>query len=152
MAKAKKDEKGDDALVDVLTKMTETLGRIEEKLNKPIGTISVPVQAVASPTPLLSGVPVPLEFVEVINTTLNRKFGVEVNYMADTASFEFSILVPQQYSNAAKSHWDTYHEDRRSKVIENALGVNGVREWATTVYNNFNVETRSAITAGRAEL
>lgn len=146
---------GDDgALVNVLTKMTETLGRIEEKLNThtPVQLAAAPAKAAAPVEPVLSGVPIPLEYVEVVNTTLNRKFGIDIKYMSDTASFEFSILVPQIYSNAGKSHWETYHEDRRTRVVENALGVNGVRDWCTKVYDNFNPETKAAITAGRAEL
>ena len=154
MAKPKKEEvKDDGALVNVLTKMTETLGRIEEKLNAPVAVAAAPVKAApAAIEPTLSGIPIPLEFVEVVNTTLNRKFGIDIRYMADTASFEFSVLVPKLYSNAGKSHWDTYHEDRRSRVIENALGVNWVRDWCTKVYDNFNNETKSAIAAGRSEL
>lgn len=143
-----------DPLVDILGKVVETLSRIEEKLDtRP--TVATPATPLPAPVPTqapLSGVPVPLEFVETVNTVLNRKFGIDIKYMADSASFEFSVLVPQIYSNASKSHWDTYHEDRRSRVIENALGVNGVRDWCAKVYDNFNPEIKAAITAGRAEL
>lgn len=95
--------------------------------------------------------PVPQEYRLIVENTLNKRFGVEINYVGDIASFEFSILVPREYSNAAKPHWDTYKEDRRSKVIANALGINGVREWASKVYENFPNETKSQIVFDRAQ-
>lgn len=95
--------------------------------------------------------PIPVEYREIVNLVLNKKFGVDIDYKADTAGFEFAILVPEEYSNAGKPHWETYKEDRRSKVILNALGVNGVREWATQVYENFGPETKSRITFERSQ-
>lgn len=96
--------------------------------------------------------PIPLEYREIVDTALNKSFGIDIRYLSDTASFEFSILVPKKYSNAGEGHWQTYHEDRRSKVLLNAYGANGVRDYVTQVYNNFPEETKSAITYERAQL
>ncbi len=95
--------------------------------------------------------PIPYEYQELINTILNKKFRIEIKYPGDAAAFEFAVLVPQEYSNAGKPHWDTYHEDRRSKVILNAYGANGVREWVTQIYENFPPETKSRITYDRSQ-
>lgn len=103
------------------------------------------------PVEMRGGFPVPYEYQELVNTLLNKHFSIEINYLPDAASFEFSILVPQKYSNASASHWATYKEDRRTKVIQNVLGANGVREWVLKVYENFPTETKSAITYDRAQ-
>lgn len=94
-------------------------------------------------------IPVPSEWTEAVHTVLNKKFGVEVDYSSDSPTFGLSILVPQEYSNASKPHWDTYHEDRRTRVINNADGVGGVKQWVERVYNNFDNETKAKITSDR---
>lgn len=109
-----------------------------------------PTQNVTAPTDFQF--PIPVEYREAIDTILNKRFGIDVKYLGDTAAFEFSILVPKGYSNAGEKHWETYHEDRRSKIILNAFGSNGVREWATQVYQNFGPEIQSLIVHDRAEL
>lgn len=96
--------------------------------------------------------PIPIEYRHTVDTILNNRFGIELEYLPDGAAFQFSVLVPEEYSNAAKPHWETYKEDRRSKVISNALGVNGVREWATLIYENLGMETKARITHDRALL
>lgn len=101
------------------------------------------------PTSPSTNFPVPIEWRELVDSTLNKQFGVEVSPDGDTASFGFSIIVPEKYSNAGKPHWETYHEDRRTRVISHALGLNGVREWTTKVYENFDPETKSRIAFDR---
>lgn len=106
-----------------------------------------PVEVVA-PVPT-NEIPVPADWNEAVKTILNDKFKVEVDYSADSPTFGFSILVPQEYSNASKPHWETYHEDRRTRVINNADGVGGVKQWVERVYNNFDQETKAKITSDR---
>lgn len=93
--------------------------------------------------------PVPKDFLESMHTTLNDRFSVEVDYHSDSPQFDLSILVPEEYSNAGKSHWDMYHEDRRTRVINNADGVGGVKQWVEKVYDNFDNETKARITSDR---
>lgn len=94
---------------------------------------------------------VPYEWRELVNTLLNKNFGCEIEG-ADGVSFQFSVIVPKQYSNASPQHWETYKEDRRSQVIPAALGANGVREWVTKIYENFPEETKSAIVYDRGQV
>lgn len=96
------------------------------------------------------GFPVPYEYRELVDTLLNKDFGIDISYDGTTAAFDFAILVPKKYSNASQPHWDTYKEDRRSRMIQNAYGANGVREWVLKVYENFPQETQSAITYDRS--
>lgn len=103
-----------------------------------------------APVVSTSQFPIPVEYREIVNNTLNKKFGIEIGYETP-GTFMFSVLVPEEYSNAGKNHWETYREDRRSKVIENALGTNGVQQWTTLVYDNFNPEIKSKIVFDRAQ-
>ena len=93
--------------------------------------------------------PIPAEYVEVVHTVLNKNFGINIEYASDAPQFTFDILVPEKYSNAGKPHWETYKEDRRSKVILNALGITGVREWAQKVYDNLTPEVKAQINIDR---
>lgn len=94
--------------------------------------------------------PIPYEYREVVDTVLNRKFGIDIDYVG--GAFNFSVLVPKEYSNAGEPHWQSYHEDRRTKNIDNALGTSGVRDWVTKIYDNLSPEIRSQITQDRAKL
>lgn len=110
----------------------------------------VEIAPTEAPAPLnVSTFPVPSEWTENVHAVLNKKFTVEVDYNSDTPTFGFSILVPREYSNASKNHWEMYGEDRRTRVINNADGVGGVKQWVEKVYNNFDNETRAKITSDR---
>ena len=95
--------------------------------------------------------PVPLEFEEEKKKILNQDFTLEIGYPGDGRPvFEFSVLVPEKYTNMNPAQKEaTRGIDRRLKVIENALGLNGVRSWLEIVYKNFNSETQARITADR---
>lgn len=132
-------------MLDALTKRVEEIEQRSEVVTAPEAPIQVPTQPV-------NHFPVPLDYQEVVKTILNGKFRIEMDYSSDTASFSFGLFVPQEYSNAGKTYWDMYHEDKRSRVILNALGVNGVREWVQKVYESFDMETRAKIASDRALL
>lgn len=106
-----------------------------------------PVEEVKEPT---VQAPIPSDFLECVKTSLNNKFGVEIEYSSNTPNFGFSILVPKEYSNAGKPHWEMYGEDRRTRMISNAEGLQGVKQWVERVYNNFDTETKARITIDRA--
>ena len=93
---------------------------------------------------------VPPEWVEVVHSVLNKKFGVEVEYFNDRPQFLFTIVVPEEYSNMSEKEKEVKKVDLRSKVISIAEGVNGVRQWAETVYNNFSPEIRAKIKSDAA--
>lgn len=140
---------------DVLVAINELTAVVSKFIAQPapveIKTVEATVVA-PTPEPVASSnlLPIPIEYLEARDTILNKRFAMEITYLTDSAGFQLSVLVPKEYSNAAKPHWDMYHEDRRSKVIENAFGTNGVREWLQLVYENFNNEMKSRITSDRA--
>lgn len=140
------------ALVEVMKSKTVVSYNADARDASHLETATV--QAAPTPTgPVAkSTFPVPIEWKDIVENTLNKEFGIEIAPEGDTASFGFSILVPQKYSNAGKPHWETYHEDRRTRIIPHALGLNGVREWVTKIYENFDPETKSRITFDRAQL
>jgi len=88
---------------------------------------------------------IPPEWIDVVHSVLNKKFGVKVEYFKDRPEFLFTIVVPDEYSNMPLKEKEVKKVDLRSKVIPIAEGVNGVRQWAEQVYNNFSPEIRAKI-------
>lgn len=129
----------------------EELTNAVRALTEKVQMLSPEVVPSAPAPEMRGGFPIPFEYQELVHTLLNKEFGVDIKYLPDTSSFEFTIIVPKKYSNAPQTHWDTYGADRRTKVIENAYGANGVREWVTKVYNNLPAETQALITYDRAQ-
>lgn len=160
MAKAKKEEKASEPTIkDVLSaivELNENLNKIAEGLKPREVTVEVkqevPAPVVEAPKPVAPQFPIPPEFREVVDAHLNKRFGIEIDYKSDSAAFGFSILVPKEYSEASPSYWATHHEDRRTKVILNALGSNGVRDWAQKVFESFSPEMKAKITFDRSNL
>lgn len=140
----------------VLDEVLKTLQAVQSRLDaleKP-GSRELPVMPVTETIPeratlTESEFPVPFEYRETVETILNKEFGIDIEYQTDTSAFVFTIQVPQKYSNAGAPHWETYKEDNRSKVIPNALGLNGVREWTQKVYENLTPEVKAMIAANR---
>lgn len=142
-----------------MTKKKASIEDVLEALKKLTAALAAPktTEPASAPPPPASikmehGFPIPYEYQELVKTMLNKEFAVDIKYLPDAASFEFSILVPKKYSNAPENHWLTYNEDRRTKVIQNAYGANGVREWVLQIYENFPQTTQSLITYDRAQL
>lgn len=108
---------------------------------------------VFSATPVVSAqIPtqnyVPPEWRQVVHDILNQKFDVSVEYRTD-GQFELVVRVPKEYSNATAEHWNTYKEDRRVKVINNALGTVGVKEYVELISQNLGQEMRTRIAMDR---
>lgn len=93
--------------------------------------------------------PIPRDYLDGVKTILNQKFTPKIEYSVDAPTFAFSVLVPREYSNATGAHWDMYHEDRRVRVLNNAAGPAGVKEWLKMVYDNLDAEVRARIVAER---
>ncbi len=94
-----------------------------------------------------TGFPIPPEYKEVVDKVLNKYFGVEIAYTP--AGFMFTIIVPEKYSSLTAKDKEIIKVDKRTKLIPNFEGVNGVRTWAELVYSSFSQENRSLITADR---
>lgn len=93
--------------------------------------------------------PVPTEYRDLVDDILNKSFGIEVTASPSVPTFEFTVIVPEEYSNVPKDEKDQVQEDRRSKMITYAVGTAGVKEWVDKVYNNFSEEIKSKITQDR---
>ena len=93
--------------------------------------------------------PVPLEYNKLVNDILNKSFGVRITPRSDAPLLEFSIIVPDKYSNMPPAQREVMKEDIRPKVITMAEGVNGVKDWCERVYKNFNPEIQAMIVADR---
>jgi hypothetical protein len=77
----------------------------------------------------------PEQYRQIVNERLSEKFGAKVSYRTD-GRFEFSVSVPKEYTNVSPSSWNLNHGDTRLKVIENAMGEIGVREWCDLIAEN----------------
>lgn len=141
-------------LIHTVKKLSEDLEafKASQIINQPIlngaPRDTIPVFPVPE-TPPLSEVPVPLDYRQVIEHTLNKNFGVRIQPMTDAPAFLLSIIVPDTYSPMTPSQRQVMKEDIRPKVISQADGTNGVRLWAEKVYANFNPETQARIATDR---
>ena len=128
-------------LVEILTSISQKLEGMDKRLTsleQPIKSEvfaigarpleSAPVKIEQTESSIMFS-QVPSDLLAVSKTILNDKFKFECNPLPDQPAFCFTIIVPQEYS-------DSKEEDRRSKVISNALGANGVREWCVLVKQN----------------
>lgn len=157
-------------LIDQISEMNTTLNLIKDVVAMPIRLNPPVVEAVntiqndgTSPqlpklnldnnsvVPKQPTFPIPTEFRTLVNDILNPQFDIDIEYK-ETASFAFSILVPRKYSTESESYWKTTGEDRRTKVIQNTFGVNGVRQWCERVYDSFPPETKSQIVFDRGAI
>lgn len=151
MGRPKKSEQGP-TLADILSAIHGLTG-VVDSLVKSIHEKPVQPQVTPAITPHPSisrpSSQVPQDYLDLVATVLNKKFGIEINYVKDSPSFELSILVPREYSNAPAGHWDTFKEDRRTKVIANSYGLAGVKDWVSLVYENLPIEIKAKIAADR---
>lgn len=155
--------KGRPKTKEILEKISETLedltNRIEKLENKE-KEIKVETTATTDTTQVKpeipiaqikpeEGFPVPLEYREIINSVLNKDFGLKIDPLSDSPAFTMTIVVPDKYSNMPTDQKAIMKVDLRSKTITYAEGVNGVKMWAEQVFNNFNAETKAQIVADR---
>ncbi len=108
-------------------------------------------EKVEAPLPVESTIPFPVEWRSVIDEVLNKSFDAKVKYL-DSASFELSIFVPKEYSNATKQEWDMYKADPRIKIIPNYQGIQGVRLFVDDIAKQLGDERRIKINDDRAKL
>ena len=118
-------------LVSILSDLAESI----KTLKQDVEILKTQKTEVITPAPAdnhpisLNGVPKDLE--EVAREILGEKFQFVCESMSDRPSFRFTVIVPLEYSTLKGQV-----EDRRSRVIDNALGVNGVRDWCLLVKQN----------------
>lgn len=92
---------------------------------------------------------VPSELRNIVDEVLNKNFKVTVEAATDSPTFMFTIYVPEKYSMQTEEQRKMLQGDRRPRVISNAEGPSGVRQWAEKVYSSFNPEIQAQIVGDR---
>lgn len=93
--------------------------------------------------------PIPLDYRSLVDTLLNRHFGIKIVSKRDLPAFEFIVIVPEKYSTVTEGYKAVYKFDIRSKVITYAEGINGVRDWCEKVWKSFTPELQAQISMER---
>ncbi len=140
---------------EALSQLTEVVKSIESRLTDleaskpaPRENLEVPPE-VQAPSQPENKYPIPPEYREIVDSTLNKDFGIEIEPFPDQMAFQFTIVVPEKYTDASPAYLDMYKRDLRPKVITYAEGMNGVREWARRVYENLPLDTRTKVSLAR---
>lgn len=158
MAKEKEQKEGEHELVAPLGKLLlsiEKLNKAVDKLNEQLEGPKLELKredATQSTPELISAeqfYPVPAEYTDLVNTTLNKHFKITINPLSDSPAFQFNVIVPDKYSSASEEYKKMYKADIRPKVITYTEGVVGVRDWLLRVYNSFNPTIQALIVADR---
>lgn len=141
-------------LVEIAKKSAPTTLTVISKPKKEDKVEPVAILETKTPEVITTGTnyPIPYEYREVVESVLNKEFRLEITPLSDKPAFQLSILVPKKYSNISPNQYDLMHEDRRSRVISFADGINGVRDWAQKVYDNLPQETKSMVVNAREQV
>lgn len=135
--------------------LNEGFKKLGDLLNvpKPSEFVKAAQEEKKAPTPVVdspASAPVPLDWRNLVNETLNRHFSLEVYPRTDLPQYELKIIVPKKYSALSDEQLRNLGgRDERVKVIEFSAGANGVRTYAELVFNSFNPEVKSMIVADR---
>lgn len=158
MGRHKKEQVTIEKLFEAISAIMNELNAIKVKLESPVissnvireGTVLENTATILSNSaPQINSVPVPIDYRLIVDSILNKNFGIEINPASDRPLFEFSIIVPKKYSNAPPAHWTMYGMDKRIKMISYAEGNNGVRDWTERVFKNLNQEIQALVVADR---
>jgi hypothetical protein len=129
------------AIKDLSTDITE----IKSKPTNPEPVVSTTAEPFKMSVPVgANNYPVPQEYKDIVNSVLNKYFGIEIVYTA--AGFIFTVIVPEKYSTLTDKEKEIIKQDRRSKLIPNFEGVNGVKMWVDLIYSSFSMEYKALIT------
>lgn len=153
--------------VDTITPAIEALTKAVEQINVRLDVLEKPKQIPVvetppeppkeTPTPAFqeavlptNAMPIPPEYREVVNTLLNKKFGVEIEGVSDMPAFRLVIVVPSEYSTATPDQLASIGgRDIRPFVVDYAMGINGVREWVERVWSSFSPDVQARISTDR---
>ena len=129
-------------------KLEERLDKLEQKEvkveEKPVVLIESTVKPESTEVlPDFPKMPVPQDYITIVDLVLNKSFGVRLEPQTDNPSFMLTIVVPKKYSKVAEG------EDIRPKVITYADGIAGVRLWVEKVFSNFDQDTQVQIVNDR---
>lgn len=151
-------EKDDNFSEDILKKIEDKIKKIEEKIDKLVQLIEKSEKPEKKEKPISerkenvvqeASYPIPSEYREIVDTVLNEKFGIEISPLPDRPAFQFTVIVPEEYSNTTPEYRKMYGGDRRSRIISYAEGSNGVREWVEKIYKNLKSDIQTKINFDR---
>lgn len=94
--------------------------------------VNVPEEEVSNPDKM----PVPPAWRKMVDETLGLDFGIDVVYPQSGSGFLFKIIVPAEKSNASLAHKEFYKVDIRTKAINYADGIEGVKKFCELVATN----------------
>ena len=139
--------------VSALTLKVEELGKPVVQVNPVAPVIPAITTNGIAPTNNPMYYPTPPDFVEMVDLTLNKNFGIRFEAMKDSPAFLFTLVVPPKYSPLKETEGPNgvkvSVEDIRAKVIPMSDGVNGVRLWCEKVYSNFDKDTQFRVVEDR---
>lgn len=135
----------------------EALKDLKEAFNKPITSQApslmenrqLPKEQPKAPEPI-NTIPIPAEFRQQVDSVLNKDFGIEIEGTGDPLSMLFTIVIPDKFSRLSLSQKEASMRDISPKVIDRALGINGIKEWCDKVYSTFAPEIQAQIVADRS--
>ncbi len=91
--------------------------------------------------------PIPADYRQAVAESLNKKFGIAIEYPSGASNFIFTIVVPKEYSSLSEAEYKERGADLRTRIISFSDGLNGVKAWAEKVYSSFDPETKAKIKA-----
>ena len=129
------------SFVKKLEERLDKLEQLQDKVEgKPVVLAELTVES--KPVEVVSDfpkMPVPQDYVTIVDLILNKSFDVRLEPQTDSPSFMFAVVVPKKYTKLVEG------EDIRPKVITYADGIAGVRLWVEKVFSNFDQDTQAQI-------
>ena len=125
------------ALVEItksLNELKNPYGNKPEPIQptKPKEEVNVPKEEIPDPDKM----PIPPAWRKMVDETLGLDFGIDVVYPQSGSGFLFKIIVPPEKSNASQAHKEFYKVDIRTKAINYAEGIEGVKKFCELVASN----------------
>ncbi len=152
-AVAEKPNRTEELLEKVLEGLTDLKNAIARPITSEAPTLRENLTESVPPVQPLAeqAIPVPTGYREVVDSVLNKSFGLELESHRDAPLVTVTIVVPDKYSPMTPQQREIQPRDIRPKVITLAGGVNELKEWADLVYKNFTPEIQAMIVADRSQ-
>lgn len=131
----------------------EAIADLKNSIQRPITSQAPSLQPESAPKvepPPLPEYPIPSGYRQLVDTVLNKNFGIELEAHSDAPVVTTVIVVPEKYSTRSTREKEDNPRDLRSKVMSLAGGVNELKEWLDIVYKSFPPELQAMIVAERS--